>query len=54
MMCERNYLLKASVAVSILISIQVATATAQVDNGWHANTITVEKLSKERPGSNYY
>ncbi len=53
-MCERNYLLKASVAVSILISIQVATATAQVDNGWHANTITVEKLSKERPGSNYY
>jgi hypothetical protein len=54
MMCGRDYLLKASVAASILISIHVATTTAQVDNGWHANTITVEKLSKERPGSNYY
>jgi hypothetical protein len=54
MMHGRDFLRKASIALSILISYQIATVSAQGDNGWHANTMTIEKLSKERPGSNYY
>lgn len=37
-----------------LIMTRIISVSAQTDNGWHANPVLVEKLSKERPGVNYY
>jgi hypothetical protein len=54
MMRGRDFLKRASIALPILIFYQITTVLAQGDNGWHANPMTIEKLSKERPSSNYY
>lgn len=40
-------------AASILIVIQIGVASAQGENNWRASTILVEKLAKERPGTNF-
>jgi hypothetical protein len=37
----------------LLIFVQINFAQAQLNNSWHANAMIVEKLSKERPETNY-
>ena len=41
-------------AVISIIIMQIYNAIAQTDAGWHASSQTAEKLSKERPGINFY
>jgi len=54
MMSRKDCLRKAGIAALLLIFFQIAPVSAQGDKGWHANAMTVEKLSKDGPGFNYY
>ena len=54
MMAGKDFLKKAGIATLLLMFLQISTVSAQGNKGWHANTLIVEKLSKDSPDFNYY
>jgi hypothetical protein len=54
MMAGKDYLKKAGIATLLLMFLQISIVSAQGNKGWHANTLMVEKLSKDSPDFNYY